>query len=90
MAIMHPKNLNNFDIPTGTEQAWGKAQADVPSATQFTVASDTHNRMIYYRTMYNSNIRCIDLKTINFDKIKYHSEPLDKEKKQPIEMITLP
>ena len=82
--------LNNFDIPIGTEQAWGKAQADVPSATQFTVASDTHNRMIYYRTMYNSNIRCIDLKTINFDKIKYHSEPLDKEKKQPIEMITLP
>ena len=82
--------LNNFDIPIGTEQAWGKAQADVPSATQFTVSSDTHNRMIYYRTMYNSNIRCIDLKTINFDKIKYHSEPLDKEKKQPIEMITLP
>ena len=29
--------LNNFDIPTGTEQPWGKASADVPSATQFTV-----------------------------------------------------
>lgn len=81
--------LNNFDIPTGSEQAWGKASADVPSATQFTVASDTHNRMIYYRTMYNSNIRCIDLKTIDFDKVKYHSEPLDAVKKQPFEMIPI-
>lgn len=81
--------LNNFDIPTGTEVAWGKASVDLPSATQFTVASDTHNRMLYYRTMYNSNIRCIDLKTIDFNQVKYHSEPLDKEKKQPIEMITI-
>ena len=81
--------LNNFDIPTGTELPWGKASVELPSATQFTVASDTHNRMLYYRTMYNSNIRCIDLATIDFDQVKYHSEPLDKEKKQPIEMITI-
>lgn len=81
--------LNNFDIPTGTEQPWGKASADVPSATQFTVASDTNNKMIYYRTMYNSNIRCIDLKNIDFDKVKYHSKPLDETKKQPVEMISI-
>lgn len=81
--------LNNFDIPTGSEQPLGKASADVPSATQFTVASDTHNRMIYYRTMYNSNLRCIDLKTIDFNKVKYHSKPLDNVKKQPFEMITI-
>lgn len=81
--------LNNFDIPTGTELPWGKASVELPSATQFTVASDTHNRKIYYRTMYNSNIRCIDLKAIDFNRVKYHSEPLDKEKKQPIEMITI-
>ena len=72
--------LNNFDIPTTN---------DMPSATQFTVASDTHNRMIYYRTMYNSNIRCIDLKTIDFNRVKYHSNALDEMKKQPIEMITI-
>lgn len=81
--------LNNFDIPTGTELPWGKASVELPSATQFTVASDTYNRKIYYRTMYNSNIRCIDLKAIDFNRVKYHSEPLDKEKKQPIEMITI-
>ena len=81
--------LNNFDIPTGIEATMGKAPADIPSATQFTVASDTHNLMIYYRTMYNSNIRCIDLKNIDFDKVKYKSEPLDKVKEQPVEMITI-
>ena len=81
--------LNNFDIPAGTELPWGKANIDLPSATQFTVATDTGNRMIYYRTMYNSNIRCIDLKRIDFEKVKYHSEPLDKEKKQPVELITI-
>ena len=82
-------NLNNFDIPTGTEVAWGKASTDLPSATQFTVASDTHNRMLYYRTMYNSNIRCIDLKRVDFDKVKYHARALDEIKKQPVEMITI-
>ena len=81
--------LNNFDIPTGTELPWGEAPADMPSATQFTVASDTHNRMIYYRTMYNSNIRCIDLKRIDFAKVKYHSRALDEIKNQPVEMITV-
>ena len=81
--------LNNFDIPTGTEVAWGKASTDLPSATQFTVASDTHNRMLYYRTMYNSNIRCIDLKRVDFDKVKYHARALDEIKKQPVEMITI-
>lgn len=81
--------LNNFDIPTGTEVAWGKASTDLPSATQFTVASDTHNRMIYYRTMYNSNIRCIDLKRVDFNSIKYHARALDDIKKQPVEMITI-
>ena len=81
--------LNNFDIPAGTELPWGKAPADMPSATQFTAASDTHNRMIYYRTMYNSNIRCIDLKRIDFENVKYHSRALDEIKKQPVEMITI-
>ncbi|MDC2244852.1 choloylglycine hydrolase family protein [Bacteroides thetaiotaomicron] len=79
--------LNNFDIPTGAEQPWGKASADVPSATQFTVATDTQNSVIYYRTMYNGNIRCIDLKTVDFGKVRYYSMPLDGVKKQPVELV---
>jgi choloylglycine hydrolase len=67
----------------------GKASVDLPSATQFTVATDTGNRMIYYRTMYNSTIRCIDLKTIDFSQVKYQSYPLDESKKQPVEMVVV-
>lgn len=79
--------LNNFDIPVGIEFAEGKIPADIPSATQWTSVSDIKNRCIYYRTMYNSTIRCIDLRKIRFDKVKYRSELLDMNKLQPIEVI---
>ena len=45
------------------------------------------NRKVYYKTAYNNNIRCINMKKIDFDKVKYQSYPLDKELKQPIEEI---
>ena len=79
--------LNNFDIPTGIQFAEGQEVPDIPSATQWTVATDIVGRRIYYRTMHNSTIRCFDLKAINFGKVKYQSEPLDKVKEQPIEMV---
>lgn len=81
--------LNNFDIPVGIEFAEGKIPADIPSATQWTSVSDIKNRCIYFRTMYNSAIRCIDLRTIRFDKVKYRSELLDKDKMQPIENVKI-
>lgn len=80
--------LNNFDIPIGIEFEQGKIPADIPSATQWTSATDVTNKMIYYRTMNNSTIRCIDLKEINFNTVKYHSEPLDYVTDQPLEYIT--
>lgn len=78
--------LNNFDIPVGIEHASGKAP-DIPSATQWTSAIDLTNRKVYYKTAYNNNIRCINMKKIDFDKVKYQSYPLDKELKQPVEEI---
>lgn len=38
----------------------------VPSATQWTSATDMNNRIIYFRTMYNSTIRNIDLLLLIF------------------------
>lgn len=76
--------LNNFDIPVGIEFADGKIPADIPSATQWTSATDVTHRVIYYRTMYDSAIRRIDLNKIDFSKIKYKAVPLDKVKRQPI------
>ena len=81
--------LNNFDIPIGIEFAPGETPTDIPSATQWTTATDVSNRAIYYRTMYNSTIRSIDLKAIDFGKVAYQFAPLDPSKEQPIEAIDI-
>ena len=43
----------------------------------------THCRL-YYRTMYDSAIRCFDLTDIDFARVKYRSEPLDRVREQPV------
>ena len=81
--------LNNFDIPIGIEFSSTETPTDIPSATQWTSATDIRNRTIYYRTMYNSTIRSIDLKEIDFGKVKYQAIPLDQSKEQPVERIKI-
>ena len=76
--------LNNFDIPVGIEFPAGQVPVNIPSATQWTSATDPTNRVIYFRTMYNSAIRSIDLKQINFKKTKYQAVLLDEIKQQPV------
>ncbi len=81
--------LNNFDIPIGIESPKGEQPADIPSATQWTSATDIQNRILYFRTMYDCSIRRIDLKTIDFSKITYRDQPLDEQKDQPIKNICI-
>ena len=81
--------LNNFDIPIGIETARGQQPADLPSATQWTSATDIRNGRIYYRTMRNSAIRCIDLRAIDFAKVKYQTAPLDSVRVQPVDMVEI-
>ena len=81
--------LNNFDIPIGTQYATGDPVVNLPSATQFTAVSDLQGRKLYWKTMHNSEIRCIDLNKINFAKVKYISKPLDTKKCEPIHMVEL-
>ena len=81
--------LNNFDIPVGVQFADPHQVPNMPSATQITIASDLSNKRLYYRTMYNSAIRCIDLKSIDFTQVKYQTNALDKEQKQPIELVSI-
>ena len=79
--------LNNFDIPTGIQFGAGQEVPDIPSATQWTVATDLKHHRIYYRTMYDSTIRCFDLKATDFVKVKYASHPLDAVKRQPVRFV---
>lgn len=81
--------LNNFDIPVGSQHAKADIPKGLPSATQFTAATDQKAMKFYYRTAWNSNIRCIDLLAIDFHKVKYQSHPLDEVQQQPVEMVRL-
>lgn len=80
--------LNNFDVPIGIEHHEGKVP-NLISATQWTSAIDLTNRRVYYKTMYNNSIRCIDLSMIDFGQVKYQVHPLDAEKQQPIEQVKI-
>lgn len=83
--------LNNFDIPIGVEYSKEHQQyipKDIPSATQWTAISNLNDREFYYKTMYNSQIRKVDLKKIDFTKVKFQAMPLDREQKENIEEIT--
>lgn len=81
--------LNNFDIPIGLQFADPHQIPNMPSATQVTIVSDLRNQRLYYRTMYNASIRCIELKTIDFSKVKHQVMPLDKTQKEAIEIIAI-
>lgn len=81
--------LNNFDIPTGTEFRRDQTPTSIPSATQWTSVTDITNRIIYYRTMYNSSIRCINLNNVDFTKVHYVTEPLDTVRRQPVYEINI-
>lgn len=76
--------LNNFDIPVGVEFKDRKVPSAIPSATQWTSVADLTNGIIYYRTMYNSAIRSIDLNAIDFSRIKYRAVLMDEIRQQPV------
>ena len=45
-------------------------------------AAGAYQIKFYYRTAWNSAIRCINLNSINFATVHYHTAPLDKEHEQ--------
>lgn len=81
--------LNNFDIPIGAEHADGNIPDNLPSATQWTTCTDVSNGRIYYRTAWNSTIRCLDISETKFDKVKYKYAPLDKVQEEIIEQVKI-
>ena len=78
--------LNNFDIPLGAVASPAK---DLIGSTQITTAMDTKALRYYYHTQYNSRLRVVDLKNIDFSKGTIRYKPMDKEKKQDYEIISV-
>ena len=74
--------LDNLQVPLGVDFNTGKMITDMPSATQWTVATDLGNKVLYYHTMYNRTIRSIDMKNIDFANVEFQYGPLDSVKVQ--------
>lgn len=71
--------LNNFDIPVGSRfsEADRKKIPDISSSTQWTAVSDLTNGLYYFKTMYNSEITCIDVAKIVKQVKKLTYNPID-------------
>lgn len=73
--------LNNFDVPIAIENP---SEKELLSATQWTSAIDLTARKVYFKTVYNNSIRCINLSDIDFAKVKYQWHLLDDKQEQPV------
>ena len=83
--------MDSFNAPFGKGEGnmdTGNKARQVPSGTQWTVASDTSNLVSYYHTAWNRQIRKIDLKEIDFTKSKVRKIPVDEEQAQNIKDVT--
>lgn len=81
--------LNNFDIPLGVEFSDQTNMPDFLSATQWTSVLDLTNLKFYYRSEWNYTIRCIDLKSIDFGKVKYQEKEIEQKMQHPVEYIRI-
>ena len=58
--------LDNFNIPLGSLAAAEQQARDIPGATQITTATDLTNRILYFHTVANREVRMINLNRIDF------------------------
>ena len=83
--------LNSFEIPIGLELHQRTDRTELVSATQWTSSSDMTNGIFYYKTAVNPRIRSIDLKKIDFSKLKavHINTPMETVREQPVEELDL-
>jgi choloylglycine hydrolase len=80
--------LDNFNIPLGAQVPKENLPTDIVSATQVTSASDLKNKVYYYHTMWNRQIRKIDLNAIDFATVKEQLIDDDKSKSNYVKDVT--
>jgi choloylglycine hydrolase len=83
--------LDNFNVPLGAAEGTGADDRTqgMRSATIWTSASDTRDRIFYYHTQHNRRVRMIDLNKIDFSSFNQIEHfPLDKIKAEDIEDVT--
>ncbi len=83
--------LDNFNVPLGAAEGAGgdDRTQGMRSATIWTSASDTRDKIFYYHTQHNRRVRMIDLNKIDFSSFNQIEHfPLDKIKAEDIEDVT--
>jgi choloylglycine hydrolase len=80
--------LDNFNIPLGAQVPAGALPEGVVGATQITTASDLGERKFYYHTMWNRQVRMIDLTAIDFITIKEQLIDDDALHRQSVKDVT--
>jgi choloylglycine hydrolase len=78
--------LDNFNLPLGAAEGSGDSNmSGMRSSTIWTIAHDLKNRVIYYHTQHNRQVRKVDVARLDFDSIKeVQTYPLDEKKEQAI------
>jgi choloylglycine hydrolase len=76
--------LDNFNIPLGATVPRSTMPKDITSATQITTAADLKERVFYYHTMFNRDVRMIDLKKIDFGTVKQQIIDDDSERRNAV------
>lgn len=69
--------LNTLDIPLGTVREKGKETGDY---TQWTVIKDLKNKVFYFRSYKDLNLKMIDMKKLNFETVTSKTIPIDLNK----------
>ena len=80
--------MHNFNIPLGAHVPEEYIPNDISSATQITTSSDLKNKVFYFHTMWNRQIRKIDLKRIDFATIEEQIIDDDKAKTNNIKDVS--
>jgi choloylglycine hydrolase len=62
--------LDSFNLTVGSTGAPEQRAEDIVSATQITTAADLRNRVFYFHSMWDRQVRKLDLKAIDFSRIQ--------------------
>jgi choloylglycine hydrolase len=81
--------LDNFNIPVGASATPDKLAKDITSATQITTVSDLKNRVLYFHSMDNRQVRKVDLSKIDFSKIEQQVLEEGADRRQQVKEVTV-
>lgn len=80
--------LDNFNVPLGSAEGGGEDKTKgMRSATLWTTAFDTKNKVMYYHTQNNRRVRRVEFSNVDFTGDKLIRMPLDKVKAEDFEDV---